>query len=1082
MSDPWVNLSTSTSPRLGGLMGTHVGLDIGIASVGWAVLDPDSCEIKGLGVRTFPKAENPKNGASLALPRRLARSSRRRLHRRRARMQNFRELLTSSGMIAFDNLGTVFTPIAGDTTPYQLRAEGLDRLLTEIEWARVLSQICKRRGYRSMKQATKDSAKDDDGVVKAAIAQNAAHMTEHQYRTAGEMLWLDERFQESRRNKGDYKAVVSRELVLDEVAHLFAAQRTLGNAFATPQIEETYLEILQTQASILEGDALRDKVGRCSIDRTNRRIPLACPTFERFRLVDKLHNVRYTLGTSGSRISLDAEQREVVIDKAFNRVTKLTYANIRKLCELPTDARFVGVRYSRDPDDLTAETKETIPAPKAWHEMHKALSECPPEVWRALSSDTQLLDAVAEILTYFKYDESISCELKKLGLSDEAVDALAQLRFSGNGHLSQNTLRAILPHMEDGLPYSEACEAAGFHHSQRSDSERHSKLPAIPTEELRNPVVLRALTQTRKVLNAIIDEYGPIEQLHIELARDVARSYDDRRDIEKMQKENRSRNDSILDQLADDYGIERPRPLDIVKFKLWKEQGGRCAYSGAYIDPERMLSGEPGIAEVDHILPHSRSFDDGYMNKVLVTTAENRNKRERTPFEYLGGDADRLHEYEERVLSMHLRRPKQERLLRKDFDERASDEFRERNLIDTQYIARFFKSFVEDNLQFSGDSQVPVLTVNGRATAYLRTAWQLQKVRAEGDLHHALDAAVIAATTRSMVQKVSHFFSVRPLRNKDGEYYDPATGEIVPAKHVPEPWGGFAESLSEKLAVRFGEDPFGELATDPPNPTPILVSRMPNRTVRGEVHKATVKRVEGEDAKGRTITSKNVRLVDLTPKLLDSMVGRAQDRALYDALSSRLAAHNGDAAKAFAQPFYKPTRPGREAPLVRSIRVYEEPSSGGTSVRGGFADNGEMVRTDVFERDGKYYLVPIYLKDTVAKELPNRAIVGGKPESDWRILDDSYRFRFSLCLHDPIRLVRKTGEMTSALSGYFKGTNRATASISIDAHDSSWQKKSQGVAQNVVAFEKYLIDPLGQSAHQVKLEKRCGFSDGGNKQ
>ncbi|MDO8949842.1 MAG: type II CRISPR RNA-guided endonuclease Cas9 [Actinomycetota bacterium] len=1063
-------------------MGTHVGLDIGIASVGWAVLDPESCEIKGLGVRTFRKAEDPKTGASLALPRRLARSSRRRLHRRRARMQDFRELLTSSGMIAPDDLSTVFTPIAGDTTPYQLRAEGLDRLLTEIEWARVLSQICKRRGYRSMKQTTKESAKDDDGVVKAAIAQNAAHMSEHKYRTAGEMLWLDERFQESRRNKGDYRAVVSRELVLDEVAQLFAAQRTLGNAFATPQIEETYLEILQTQASILEGDALRDKVGRCSIDRTNRRIPLACPTFERFRLVDKLHNVRYTLGTSGSRISLDAEQREVVIDKAFNRVTKLTYANIRKLCELPTDARFVGVRYSRDPDDLTAETKETIPAPKAWHEMHKALSECPPEVWSALSSDTQLLDAVAEILTYFKYDESIGRELKMLGLSDEAVDALAQLRFSGNGHLSQNTLRAILPHMEDGLPYSEACEAAGFHHSQRSDSERHSKLPAIPTEELRNPVVLRALTQTRKVLNAIIDEYGPIEQLHIELARDVARSSDDRKQIEKMQKENRSRNDSILDQLADDYGIERPRPLDIVKFKLWKEQGGRCAYSGAYIDPERMLSGEPGIAEVDHILPHSRSFDDGYMNKVLVTTAENRNKRERTPFEYLGGDADRLHEYEERVLSMHLRRPKQERLLRKDFDERASDEFRERNLIDTQYIARFFKSFVEDNLQFSGDSKAPVMTVNGRATAYLRTAWQLQKVRAEGDLHHALDAAVIAATTRSMVQKVSRFFSVRPLRNKNGEYFDPATGEIVPAKHVPEPWEGFASSLGERLSARFGEDPFGEIAASEFELQPILVSRMPNRTVRGEVHGETVKRIEGEDAKGRTVTSKKVRLVDLTAKTLELMVGRVQDRTLYEALKSRLAEFDGDAAKAFAEPFHKPTRLGRKAPLVRSVRISDKPSSGGTAVRGGLAKNGKMVRTDVFVCDGKYYLIPTYVKHTVADELPNMAIKAHKPESQWRKMDESYQFVFSLHQDDPIRLVRESCGMIVALSGYFGGTDRAAGAISIEATDSSWTKSGLGVAQSIVCLEKYQVDLLGRSVHVVKREKRCGFSDGGDKQ
>lgn len=998
-------------------------------------------------------------------------------------MHSFRELLVSTGMLSAEDTEAVFAPVAGDVTPYQLRADGLDRRLTESEWARVLSQICKRRGYRSMKMAAQSaSSKDEDGVVKAAIAQNEAHMAEHHYRTAGEMLWLDERFQESRRNKGHYKAVLSRELVLDEVAHLFATQRSLGNGFATPEIEAEFTEILQTQASILEGDELRARVGLCSIDRSNRRIPLACPTFERFRLVDKLHNVRYTVGNSGSRVSLDDSQRRAVMEKAFGKTAKLTYADVRKLSALPDDARFVGVRYSRDADDLAVEKKETIPLPKAWHEMRKALADLPPEVWQALTSDTDMLDAAAEILTYYKYDASIVRELAELGLPTEVVAALSQLRFSGNAHLSRDTLRAILPHMEAGLPYPDACAAAGLHHSLRSGSERHAKLPPIPTDDLRNPVILRALTQTRKVLNAIIDEYGPIEVLHIELARDVARSYEDRRQIEKLQKDNRAKNEAVLEDLESDFGIGRPRPLDIVKYKLWKEQGGRCAYSGEYIDPKQMLSGEPGVAEVDHILPHSRSFDDGYMNKVLITTAENRHKRERTPFEYLGSDPLKWHEFEERVLAMHLRRPKQERLLRREFDERASEEFRERNLVDTQYIARFFKNFVEENLQFSGDGKAPVVTVNGRATAYLRTAWQLQKVRAEGDLHHALDAAVIAATTRSMVQKVSRFFSVRPLRNPDGLYVDANTGEIVEAKHVPEPWEGFAATLNERLSTRFGEDPFGELANGVPEPAPILVSRMPNRTVRGEVHKETVKRIEGEDAKGRVVTSKNVRLTDLTPKTLEKMVGREQDSALYDALASRLAEFAGDGAKAFAEPFFKPTRADRVAPRVRSIRVYDEPSSGGTEVRGGFADNGEMVRTDVFERDGKYYLVPIYLKDTVAGELPNKAIVGGKPESAWRLMDDSYRFAFSLCLNDPIRLVRKTGDVVKAVSGYFRGSDRSTGAINIEGTDSSWLKRSQGVALNVASFEKYDVDILGRSAHLIRREKRSGFSNGGDKQ
>ncbi len=1064
-------------------MGNHVGLDIGIASVGWAVLDPDEKEIRGLGVRTFPKAEDPKTGASLALPRRLARSARRRLARRRSRMAALRTLLVDSGILAVDQLADAFVPHAGDTNPYQLRAEGLDRLLSETEWARVLSQLCKRRGYRSMRLSpTSASEKNEEGAVKSAITENAAHMAEYGYRTFGEMLWLDERFRESRRNRGDYKGVASREQILDEVALLFDRQRAHGSVHATGGIEAEYLDILQSQASILEGDALRAKVGRCSIDQTNPRAPLSSPLFERFRLLDKLHNVRYTLPGSGTRISLSAEQREAVLDKAFGKTSKLSYAVMRKVCRIPEEARFTGVRYANGADDISAEAQETIPLPKSWHVLRLALARCPKGTWEALSRNLDLLDAIAHVLTYFKHDESVRRELKALDLDGGVIDALADVRFSGHGHLSRETLRTILPHMEAGLPYSEACAAAGLHHSQKVIGEKHAKLPPIPIDDIRNPVVIRALTQTRKVLNAVIEEFGPIEELHIEFGRDVARSYDDRRKIEKQQKDNRATNESVLEDFEKEFRITEPRPLDIVKYKLWKEQGGWCVYSGTYIDASRMLSGEPGVAEIDHILPHSRSFDDGYMNKVLVTTTENRNKRERTPFEYMGDDAQRWHEFEERVESMHLPRPKRDRLLRKDFDERASEEFRDRNLHDMQFTARFFKSFVEQHLRFADDRKAPVVTVNGRATGYLRTAWQLQKVRAEGDLHHALDAAVIAATTRSMVQQVSRFFSVRPLRNPAGIYVDANTGEIVEAKHVPEPWEGFADRLRERLSVRFGQDPFGELARFNGGARPVLVSRMPNRTVRGEVHKETVRRIEGTDERGLTRTSKRVRLEELTPKLLEGMVGRDRDQTLYDALAARLAAFDGDGAKAFAEPFYKPTREGREAPRVRAIRVYDAPSSGGTEVRGGFADNGTMVRTDVFERDGRYYLVPVYLKDTVSATLPSKAIVGGKPETQWREVSETHRFCFSLCLNDPIRLVRRHGGVESALSGYYRGVDRSTGAIHIEAPDSSWLKRGLGVAQNVVAFEKYDIDLLGRCAHRVNREKRRGFPDGRDKQ
>ncbi len=1063
----------------GDLMGLRVGLDVGITSVGWCVIDPDAERIVGAGVRIFQAAEIPKTGASLAGPRREARSVRRRLRRRHARMEQFRDLVISNGLLSPQEFASTFQLGANDKSPYELRVEGLDRQLTNQEWVRVLSQLCKRRGYKSMRLSDRNA--DDEGVVKAAIAENEALMLENGYRTVGEMILMDAKFASSKRNKGDYKGVVSREQLMNEIEALFRAQRRLGSMLASPALEQQYLEVLNSQARIKEGDELLSLVGKCSIDKTNKRIPAACYTFERFRAVDKLNNLRFRL-VDGTTHGLGSEQRTTILDRVFGHKTPQTYENVRKVLKLPDDARFIGVRYdSRKPDDVSAEKKERLPYPKAWQAMRAAVSAAVSDkAWDTLAADEQLLDRIGFVLTYYKYDDSVVRELSALGLDDATVEALKTLRFSGNGHLSRETLLAILPGMESGMSYSDACEAVGLHHSLKQGQELQPKLPPVPDEEIRNPVVVRALSQTRKVINAIIHKYGPIEGLNIELGRDVAKNRRDRDQIDKDNRKRRVQNEEVLDELRTAFGMSHPRGLDLIKQRLWKEQGGRCVYSGHPIDPARLFSGEPGVAEVDHILPHSRSFDDSYMNKVLVTTAENRNKGERTPYEYLQGDAARLHEFEERVESMHLPRPKRERLLKKDFDERASEEFRERNLNDTRYIARFLKNFVEDNLQFAGHCTSPVMTINGRATAYLRTAWQFQKVRADGDLHHAMDAIVIAAATRGMVQKVSRFYSARQLRNHDGRYVDKATGEIIDAKHVPEPWTGFREQAAERLNARFSDDPVVDLETPEVEPKPILVSRMPSRVVRGEAHRETIRRIDGLAEDGRIITSKRVKLESLTPALLERMVGRRHgDRALYQALADRLNAFDGNGAKAFSEPFHKPSKPGRVAPRVHSIRVEEDPSSGGVEVRGGLADNGTMVRTDVFERDGKFYLIPVYMKDVAAGALPMKAIVAFKAEADWRDVDDSYRFAFSLHMNDLVRIVKKSREGADTWFGYFKGTDRSDGGIRVQPHDASTTTKKLGVAQGVVSFDKYEVDVLGTEVHRVKREIRRGFSNRG---
>ena len=288
-----------------------LGLDIGISSVGWAVLqnmpDGEPFKIEDLGVRIFEKAEQPKTGASLALPRREARGARRRLRRRRHRKERIKALLQETGCIGREELAVLLEASGFDKDVYTLRAEGLDRRLTQAEWARVLLHLAQRRGYRS--NSTAEAAKDQEtGALKTALSANQVLMEAKGYRTAGEMFCQDKKFQmlgpdgqiwrKTRNTAGDYSFTVTRDMVEAEVHMLFASQRQYGSSYASENMESRYCEILLSQRDFDVGPGgsspfrKGDLRGTCTFERTELRAFKACYTFEYFKLLQDLNHIQ----------------------------------------------------------------------------------------------------------------------------------------------------------------------------------------------------------------------------------------------------------------------------------------------------------------------------------------------------------------------------------------------------------------------------------------------------------------------------------------------------------------------------------------------------------------------------------------------------------------------------------------------------------------------------------------------------------------------------------------------------------------------------------------------------------------------
>ncbi len=1072
-----------------------MGLDIGIASIGWAVINNEKSRIEDLGVRVFKKAEEI-DGKSLNLARREARGARRRIRRRAARMRKVKELFLKYNIVTKDELAKLYTLSENDKDVWELRAEGLNKLLDEKQWARVLTSIAKRKGYQSNRKT--DEEDKEVGKLSKGTLENKRILEEKGYKTIGEMFYKDEKFQSGKRNKGgEYNNTVLRSMLIDEVHELFQAQRKLKSNFASQELEKEYLDIVTFQKQYITPELLEKMLGRCTFEKEEYRAPKNSYTFERFMLLQKVNNLKINL-EDGEIIELTKIQKESIVKLAYEQA-EIKYSQLRKKLELPETAKFTDLNYniSKSKKDLSPEEiikqiedKKFVKL-EGWHKIRLALkaNNCA-EKFEQIKQNPEMQNIIADALVRNKTDETIKKYLEDKNIDKPIIDAILNINFTKFGHLSYKAMKKIIPELENGLTYDKACEAAGYEFKGKQNQLQYKLPPLTKLDDvILNPVVLRAVTQTRKVINSIIDKYGSPTEIYIETAKDLSKSYDERKAIEAKQKENASNNEKIKEYIKDTFNFE-PKPFDIVKMKLWREQGGKCMYSGKPIPAERLY--EENFVQVDHIIPFSRCFDDSYQNKVLVLTDQNQRKKERTPYEYFGEDEQRWHQFEELVnVTYKFNTRKKEKLLIKKFDENKSREWIDRNINDTRYISRFMYNYITNNLKFAeSDSKRKVYAINGQATAVLRHYWGIKKDREESDKHHAQDAVVIACATNKNIKKVSDY-SRRKVLHINNELIDTETGEIIDAKYnteltIKEPWPRFREEVEARMEDADNDGKLYSLIhgefhnyddIDLNEIKPIFVSRMPERKITGRAHKDTM-RSQKFVKQGYNYTTVKKPLKDISKQEIETVINNEEckllylsDKAMYDDIYEKMKEFDFKAEKAFADGYRKHSKKGN-SPIVRSIKV---PSIGCTGVKlknNSIAENASMVRVDVFEKDSKYYLVPIYVSDFVKKELPNKAIVAKKDENDWIEMTEDYKFKFSLYPNDLVKIKKKNEKEFLA---YYNSTHRGTGAINLLAVNG--EKKIEGVGvKSLEIFEKYQVDILG-NVSKVKKEVRGGVKN-----
>lgn len=713
--------------------------------------------------------------------------------------------------------------------------------------------------------------------------------------------------------------------------------------------------------------------------------------------------------------------------------------------------------------------------------MRKALNTLRKDHIRNISREQ--LDAAGAALTNPENEDKLREALKQAEFEPLEIEALLTLpSFAGYGHISVKACRKLIPYLEQGMNYNDACQAAGYDFQGSQNGEKAQFLPASTEEmeDITSPVVRRAVAQTIKVVNAIIREQGesPVS-IHLELAREMNKNFQQRSELDKAMRDNSAENERLMKELNELFPGRTVTGQDLVKYRLWKEQDGRCAYSIQPLELDKVIT-VSGYAEVDHIVPYSISFDDRRTNKVLVLASENRQKGNRLPLQYLQGKRrDDFIVYTKANVKNFRKR---QNLLKERLSEEDGKGYIQRNLQDTQYIAAFMLNYICNHLAFadcSGAGKRRVVAVNGAVTAFLRKRWGLGKVRADGDLHHAVDAAVIACTTQGMIKRVSDFCKR-------------AETTAVRNEHFPEPWPHFRDELTQRLSACPQEDlmkinPVYYATVDISSIQPVFVSRMPRHKVTGAAHEETIRSQVNEKytAVRKSITELSL---DKDGKIKDYF-NPSSDTLLYEALKKRLTEFGGNAKKAFAEPFYKPRADGTPGAQVRKVKVVAKMSNT-IPVRsgGGVAKGGDMIRIDVYYVPGDgYYWVPIYVADTVKETLPNKAVVRDKTMEEWKEMKED-DFLFSLYSNDLILVERdkpicfslmhedstlpKKYETKKELV-YYKGGDISNGGIRIETHEGAYFLKSLtfGIVQKV---QKYQVDVLGNYT-PVKKEKRQTF-------
>lgn len=956
----------------------RLGLDVGTNSIGWWLYKTSGGRITEVidgGVRIFSDGRDPKSKKSLAEDRRSARSMRRRRDRYLRRRATLIRSLADAGLMPTTPREAKALELLD---PYELRAKGLNEKLDLHQFGRALFHLNQRRGFKSNRKI--DRGDNESGLIKDATARLDTAMIAENARTYGEFLHkrrktapdensipsvrtrLTHRDTDSDENeKMQYDFYPDRKHLDEEFCKLWEAQSSHHGSILTDELRKKIYEVIFFQRMLKPPEVgLCRFSGRHGISNDERRLPKAHPLTQRRILYETVNHLRILAPGKEARV-LTLEQRDKIIcaldNKKPGKISKsskppeIKLKALAKVIKLKNEEKFTLETTSRDAIACDA-VRSCLSHPERlgtrWSKLRDAEQWEIVERIRSVESDSDYEDLVQ----WFQESHGLDCvRAKKTADSQNSLPPYYS-------NIGETATKKILNELKsEVITYSQAVERCGWHHSDSRTGEVLDRLPyygeilerhVIPGSgnpedddvtrygRVTNPTVHIGLNQLRRLVNKIIERYGKPDQIVVELARDLKMPPSRKKELEIQIRKNtdaaKIRSEKLAELGLPDTGDNR------LLLRLYDELGPAvgprcCPYTGTVISPTMVFS---GACEVDHILPYSRTLDDSISNRTLCMREANREKGNQTPWE-AWGNTDRWHIIDKNLENLNERKKWR---FSPDSMKRFGDKdgFLDRALTDTQYLSRITRAYLE---KLHSDGKQHVWVIPGRLTEMLRRHWGLNKLLSDmgnrptksknrtDHRHHAIDAAVIAATDRNLLKQIS---------KAAGKDHSKMSADDI-ASQIPIPWSNFRNDVSahlERIVVSHRADHGGASRG----------GRVPGRDqTSGQLHNQTAHGIVSDEKVVSRIPLRSLERADLDDRESKRKVRDANLRALLHA-----ATINVDSGKDFESAIKKFSESVGPYRGIRRVRVVENmPKKSRIEIK-----NGDRIHYKAYKSDSNY--------------------------------------------------------------------------------------------------------------------------------